>query len=236
MNTITLRDVALRLARLPGSRSSKIADGELLGLLKSGELKAGFFFSGGSSLWIPIPTHYWANVSSHAFRSIGRSDDDEHQLGTYTVRITKFADEYVSALMQQQRHQGDDTAGQTNGLLLTELKLALSHASRCFEALIPETEWSRYLELHNIEEQHLATKSKSGRHQREGWRDVAVIIGAYIIKHLETAPNLTIKNELAADKIHAIAVNDQVRGLPSKSTIKDLLGRIRSKAESISID
>jgi hypothetical protein len=43
-NTMTLREVALRLARLPGSLAGKIDDGKLLSLLKSGELKAGFFF------------------------------------------------------------------------------------------------------------------------------------------------------------------------------------------------
>jgi hypothetical protein len=54
-NTMTLREVALRLARLPGSLAGKIDDGKLLSLLKSGELKAGFFSQGTGYFGFQFP-------------------------------------------------------------------------------------------------------------------------------------------------------------------------------------
>jgi hypothetical protein len=235
-NTITLREVARRLAQLPGSPPGKIADGKLLGLLKSGELSAGFFFPGRVVLWITIPTYYWANISSYSFRSIRRSDDDERQIGTYRVRITKFADEYANALSRMlQQNQDNDAVGQTNGLFLSEFKSALSQAYRRFEVLLPESEWASYLQRHNLEVLGPATKSKPGRREKQGWRRLSVIIGAYLIKHCRQTPEV-IKSELAAEKIHEIAVKEKIPDLPATSTIKDVLSEIRSKAEVISIN
>jgi hypothetical protein len=82
--TITLRDVGRRLARLPSSKTGGIADGKLLGLLKAGELKAGFYFPGPYLSWIPISPSYWAGISSDQFTSIRRSDK-KNLRGTFKV-------------------------------------------------------------------------------------------------------------------------------------------------------
>ncbi len=54
--TMTLRDAArrFRLARLKNPKAKGIASSELLGLLRSGELKAGFYILNGTA-WIEIP-------------------------------------------------------------------------------------------------------------------------------------------------------------------------------------
>ena len=62
--TISLHDAGQRLAELHGSKE-QIACGKLLSLLKTGQVKAGFQFPAGQTvLWITIPAHYWATVSS----------------------------------------------------------------------------------------------------------------------------------------------------------------------------
>jgi hypothetical protein len=48
--TLTLREAALRIAKISGSRSDKIEDSKLLGLLVAGHLKAGFHCPGHSYL------------------------------------------------------------------------------------------------------------------------------------------------------------------------------------------
>jgi hypothetical protein len=62
-----------------------------------------------------------------------------------------------------------------------------------------------------------------------------VIIGAYLIKHYSETKN-PIKIEWAKKTIHAIAEADNVEGLPSADTIKEVLSKILSRAKTISID
>ena len=59
----------------------------------------------------------------------------------------------------------------------------------------------------------------------KGWRDLSVIISAYIIKHYETTKE-EIKLEEAGKKIHEIGKADKIIGLVAPSTIKDELSKI----------
>jgi hypothetical protein len=233
-NTITLRDVAQRLARLPATQSGRVADSKLLGLLKSGDLNAGFVFPGRVAMWIAIPETYWATVSSYAFRSIRRSDDDDRQTGTYQVRISRFASEYVLAMKHQINGEHTLSEEGTTATLYDELKSALSHSSRRFEVVIREQEWLSYLARNNINEPSPSSKSKQGRAEKTGWRELSVIIGAYLIKHRQTTSE-EMKLHLAAEHIHSLAKSSEISGLPSAATIKDTLSKIRAKADEISI-
>jgi hypothetical protein len=233
--TVTLREIARRLARLPDSRSGGIADGGLLSLLKSGDLSAGFYFPGREVLWVQIPTSYWATVSSDAFRSIRRADGDERHVGAYKVKITKFIDQYVQAMSQHLQRTGQDgEAKDWNASFLAEFGPALSAASRRFEVSILASEWERYTRDNSINEPGPAIKGKSGRPPNTGWRDLVVIVGAYLVKHYETTKE-DIKVEHAAEMIHAIGQEDAVVGLPATSTIKDVLTDMKGKARKLSI-
>src|SRR5271165_2703113 len=70
--------IAKAYLRKPG----KPAVSKLLGLLKTGELKAGFEFPGTKVCWIPIPTSYWTGVSSHKFGSLRYIEHDKRKTGT----------------------------------------------------------------------------------------------------------------------------------------------------------
>ena len=97
----TLREVARDLGRIRHPAKEKPAVLELLGLLKSGELKAGFEFPGTMVCWIPIPASFWTGVSSHKFGSLRYVQGDKHKTGTYEVRISDFIEEYIQVVSLQ---------------------------------------------------------------------------------------------------------------------------------------
>lgn len=116
-----------------------------------------------------------------------------------------------------------------------EWKAVLKATTRTYEVEIAEREWADYLHRHNLTEPGPEIKSKSGRNQKKGWRDLSIIIGAYIIKHYETTKE-EIKVGGASEKIHEIASKvDKITGLPAARTIEDELSKIKARAETISI-
>jgi hypothetical protein len=128
------------------------------------------------------------------------------------------------------RDQKNETAK-----LLDELKRALSAASHRYEVVITEQEWTDFLQKNNLREP-TDLRPKVGRHEKPGWRKLAIIIiGAYLTKHKEMTEE-EIKIEEAAKKIHEIAKDEGTPGLPAWSTIKDVLTEIRKVAATLSIN
>jgi hypothetical protein len=80
----------------------------------------------------------------------------------------------------------------------------------------------------------LEIRSKSGRHAKTAWRDLCVIIGAYILKHCEITEEKIKINE-ASIKTHEIAKDEGIADLPAASTIRDRLSQIFLKAETLSM-
>lgn len=223
--TITLRDVGRRLARLRRSRD-KVASDELLDLLKSGEITAGFRFPGRTIFWIKVPAHYWSEIRSDEFRVIGYSRKKKNS-GVFPVSLGDFAEDIVTQVNEQLKNNKSDASN--------EWKAVLEATIRTYEVEIKEAEWEDYKNRNNLTEPGPEIKSKSGRHQLPSWRDLSVIIGAYLIKHYSKTKN-PIKIEWAKEKIHAIAKAENDKVLPSADTIKEVLSKILSRAETISID
>jgi hypothetical protein len=97
--TLVLRDAARRLARIKNPEATKIEASELLGLLRSGALKAGFYFLNGKS-WIEIPLTHWEATGSNSFRRIGVKQDDPKS-GTYKIRANRFPDQVASIICKE---------------------------------------------------------------------------------------------------------------------------------------
>jgi hypothetical protein len=233
---MSLRDVALGLAKVRGSRQPKIADGKLLTLLRAGELNAGFEFPGLVTRWIQIPATYWMSVGSDKFRAIRHKSGNKKMTGAFKVRLGQFANEYLEAVRQHPGKDGErEGKGASIAQITDELKAALSLASQRFEVVIRERDWLDYLQRHNLEEPMPQKKAKAGRSEMPGWRKLSVIIGAYLIKH-QTTTKETIKIEEAAKEIHEIAKNENTPGLPHWTTIKDVLSQIRSTADTLLIN
>src|ERR1700686_2108942 len=97
----TLRQVAWQLAQVMRLPWGQAAVPQLLGLLKAGELKAGFEFPGTKVYWIPISMSYWTGISSHRFGTVWYAEGDDYKKGIFVVRINEFADEYVEIVARQ---------------------------------------------------------------------------------------------------------------------------------------
>ena len=213
--TITLRDVGRRLAPLRRSRD-KVASDELLDLLKSGDIIAGFRFPGRTIFWIKIPAHYWSTISSNKFRVIRHSRNKKNS-GAYKVRLGQFAEDIVNQVNEQLKNKETDASD--------AWKAVLEATVRTYEVEITEDEWTNYLDRHNLVEPGPEIKSKSGRHEKTGWQDLLVIIGAYITKHYQETHE-HIKIEEASKNIYKLGLADRIPDLPAAPTIKGVLSKI----------
>ena len=223
--TISLHDAGQRLAELHGSRE-QIACGKLLSLLKTGQVKAGFQFPAGQTvLWITIPAYYWATVSSDKFKII-RYSKSSSKSGALTVRLGQFPEEVLAQVNEASRQKEASS---------NMWKLVLAASSQRYEAVILEADWIAYEEQNRPSVSPPKKESKVGRPEKN-WKDICVIIGAYIIKHHQVSPEDKIKVELASEKIHKIAEDGRILDLPTAPTIREVLSRILSTAKVISIN
>jgi hypothetical protein len=110
----------------------------------------------------------------------------------------------------------------------------LAVTSHRYEVVILEADWIAYEKQNPPSEPKPKKKSTSGRHEKTGWRDLSVFIGAYIVKHYQETHE-HIKIEEVSKNIHRLAEADGIPDLPAAPTIEDVLSKIRMRAEKISI-
>ena len=219
--TISLRDAAIQLA--PALRlKEKVPSDRLLRLLKAGDVSSGFQFPGRDILWIAIPKEYWTTVSSDQFRIIRYSD--RAKSGAFKVSLGHFANEIFVQMNERLKDPSVRAAD--------EWTAVLKATTGTYEVEIIEDDWTKY--LGRSPDVLVPEKSTAGRHQMN-WRAVSVIMGAFILKHCQTTPE-KIKIQMASQKIHEIATAEKTSDLPASETIKDVLSRVLSKAETISIN
>jgi hypothetical protein len=222
--TITLRDAARRLPKVLRLHK-KTAVSELHGLLKSGDLRAGFQFPARVERWIAIPTRYWSTIGAKDLRTLLYKEGNKKKPGTFEVQISQFTSEFVRLVSEELKNEHEDRASHdlvTNAL--DEMKEALTASSSRYEVAIRNEDWEDYLHGHHLEEP-APYEPRRGRHQLTGWRDLAILIGAYLLKHYRTTPN-EIKIDEAAQKIHQIATARNITGLPTSwTTIKGVLSK-----------
>ena len=231
--TITLRTIARRLPKLLKIKK-KTAISELLSLLRSGQLSAGFQFPGRVVRWISIPPSYWAKIDANKLRTLGYERGDPKRPGTFKVGIPPFADELVRRVADELRNNTVKSKEINSAeAALAELRQALSLASERYEVVILEQVWTNYLQQNKMSEPAYK-EPKAGRDEKVGWRDLTIIIGAYVLKHREITDE-KIKVEESAKKIHEIAKAQNVTDLPAWPTIKDALSKILSTAATLSI-
>jgi hypothetical protein len=205
-------------------KTEKVACDGLLSLLKAGTIEAGFQFPGSTVWWIKIPARYWTTISNDKFGVIRRSPK-KPKSGAFKIRLGRFADEITAQIGQQREGQSAPAS--------EEWKAVLKATTRLYEVEIIEREWANYLAT-CAAPLPLEIRSKSGRHAKTAWRDLCVIIGAYILKHCEITEEKIKINE-ASIKIHEIAKDEGIADLPAASTIRDRLSQIFLKAETLSM-
>ena len=226
---VPLREVAKRLAQIRRLPNGKTAVPELLGLLKLGELKAGFEFPGTSVLWISIPTSYWTAVSTGKFGSLRYVAGDRKKTGTYEVEISDFVDEYIQAVSR--RIEGTTPGSIT--AFLNEMKKALSASQHAYEVAITAEDWANYLERHQIREPAVQKKSSGGRHPKTSWHHLTPIIAAYMMT-LDNRPSESRDHESIAKMILQFGKEEDILDLPASDTLSDVISKIFARAKQLS--
>ena len=224
--TISLRNVALRLAKIRQPTTTKIHEGRLLALLKSGALTAGFEFPGPVRRWISLDANYWLTVDSKKFGSI-RSDGTR----TYNIKIVDCAEAFSRSVF------GDNSEGSAATLSKEELVRVLASASAKFEVVIQVRELQRYLDREGLKENPfdlVPPKGPGGAPAKGAWNKLAVFIPAYLLAHHEKN-NERPKFAAAAVRIVEIAIRSDVppQSIPDERTLEDTLSRIYTEKEKI---
>jgi hypothetical protein len=223
METITLRDVALKLAKIEEPTTRAIADTQLLSLLKSGELKAGFEFPGRTKHWVAIHPDYWLQIDSRRFRSIRKN-----QGATFKVSVRDFADEYLKLIFANFEIENGLKA--SNESLKDELRITLRAATQKYEVVMQARQWEDYRRRHNLPDPSFfvpAAKGKGGRHPLAAWRKLSVIIPAYLLAH-HAERHQPPAHDTAAEEILQIAKGKgfDANSLPQPDTLSDVISQI----------
>jgi hypothetical protein len=228
--TISLRQVAIRLGQLKSKKEKPDVD-RLLTLLISGKLHAGFVFPSPVNRWIDIPQKYWAGIGTDRLLALNYVEGSTKKIGAFKVKLGDFAAQYVQSLAGSYSSPNGDKDGVVKALL-EEIQQALPLMARSFEVRVREEVWAAYLSNHDLLDPYERKKRTAGANQKEGWREMSEIIGAYILDHMRRKPNVKIKYSNAADEIHKCALAEGVNDPPGTSMIQDLLSKIDHRAKA----
>ena len=100
--TIALRDAARQLTFAKNPKARRSAERDLLGVLRSGALKAGFYILEGTT-WIEIPLAHWETTDGNRLRSLHRRKGDPKS-GTYKVPADKFPEQFAKIIRKTEEN------------------------------------------------------------------------------------------------------------------------------------
>jgi hypothetical protein len=193
----------------------------LLGVLRSGYLKAGFHFPAGDPpLWVNIPVEFWTTVNSGRLRAALRFVNGRSSSGAYQVRLADFVKEIGASISQK--------AGVDNVELWSA---ALSATRQEYEVGILESEWARFAREHH---EYISPPSAEtrGAKQKKGWRNLSVIISVYMVEHHQHPRTHSISNDAISAAILEKAKKAQIDDLPTSATIKTVVSEILKELEA----
>lgn len=212
--TITLREAARRLARISNPKGTTIQSSKLLSVLRSGELKTGFYFLDGTA-WIEIPDAYWGRINSNKFR-IGRKRRDPKS-GTYRVKANKFPIQVASVLC------GSEQTSERQSIPSRERLVAvIEETTKWYEVTIKTKHFLEYLQGQRLEENKVTSNVGA---PRKAWREVCSYMAAYFAAHQRDRGAERLKIKQAKDDIHKFAKDDKVKNLPAEDTIKEEISK-----------
>jgi hypothetical protein len=213
--TITLREAASRLARIRNSKG--IESSRLLNVLRSGQLRAGFYFLHGTE-WIEIPLWYWQAIGADRFRRLGRKEGDPKS-GTYKIKANEIPEE-VARVICKLVAQDEKCSGEHQIKTLQEALADVVGATAIeHEVTIKTRDFDAHLDSRGLQE-HIPAP-KVGRGRKEGWRELCSYMAAYFGAHYRDRPAEALKIEQAKVDIINLAKNRGVSDLPVADTIKE---------------
>ena len=222
---LSLREVLLRLTLIDRLPKNKVSIDKLFGLLKAGQLNAGFYFPATKIIWISIPQEYWTGLPKAKFRSL-RYLSDESKSGTYEVSISDFIDQYMAAVSQLI----DSAPSDRGARALEELEYALSASQKRYEVAVRAQDWKNYLERNKIAEP--AVRETRGRRPKESWHHLAPIIAGYMMT-LDNRTNESRDHDSIAKMILQLAKKDNIPDLPAVETLADVVSKAFDEAKEL---
>jgi hypothetical protein len=213
---ISLRDAIKHLSPNP----KNLEYGKLLGFLKTGHIKAGFRCPASGLPWVEIQIAFWSGVHSAKFKTQLRFNVDDPSSGAFLIRLADFATDIGQLI-----GQGSEPAAWVEVLAATKKQ---------YEVEILQDEWLRFTKASPESVPRQSLRSPRGRDEKESWRRLSVLIGAYVLKHSQSGvgkPNI----EAAAGRIHEIAEKEKIPDLPKAPTIQNVVSEIYALLKTISI-
>ena len=216
--TMTLREVARRLALIKNPKARGVDVNKLHGLLRSGELAAGFYALNGT-VWIDIPMGHWETTASNKLREKIVRDRADPNSGSYKLSPHQFP-EQVAAVIDEQA-KSNDTA---NGNLARLCAIVKTAGSR-HEVTVRATVFRNYLQRHEIVENTMAPKG--GRNRKEAWRELCSYVAAYLVVHFRDLPGKIPDLEATSRGILDLAKADGIlpETLPAWGTLKEQISK-----------
>jgi len=226
--TIKLREAARRLARIRNPKGNNIESSRLLGVMQSGDLKAGFYVMDGMQ-WIEIPSNYWRDIDSRKFR-IGRRHDDQKS-GSYAIKGAQFSDQLAVVIHRVLKQSAATSAEHQVGAMRDPLITGLDSAAKSHEVLVRTAEFDDYRRRQGLEEEK-TVGSNVGARRKEGWRELCSYMAAYFAAFQRNRAIESLKIDHAKDEILAAAKNGGVADLPKADTIKEQISKAKGLLES----
>jgi hypothetical protein len=209
--TMVLREVARQLALSKNKKAKGIDSAALRGLLRAGELQAGFYILDGAA-WIDIPVDYWLKTDAPRMSKITRKGGE-----SYKLRPSKFPDQVakiISNLLRQREPSSDQS------VISADLVALVSSIGLSYEVTVKTAVFNDHLRRHNIVMPTVAV-SKGGRPQKLSWPKLCSYVGAYFAAHCRDFPGRPIEIEATSKIILELADKDGIGDLPDWQTLKE---------------
>lgn len=213
-DTISLREIGLRLRQIQKSAKKSPNVDRLLSLLIGGKLQAGFICPTLRPRWIRIPKDFWSEVSTDQLHAIMVKGDNDKKVGAFKIRLGQFGPEIRDSLLSE---YGKSGANDPDGLA-REYTAILARTQKAVEVRMEEASWRAYLDTNDIADPAQTSATKKGTRQKTSWKQIAGIIAAYVAEHTKERSH-EIKHSNAAREVLEIARGENILDLPSVDTI-----------------
>lgn len=199
--TDPIETVDLRLAARILTRKTQLKSLDysvLLKLLIGGTIKAGFCVPGEPPIWIQIPNEYWARLhpSKFAKSKLGA----ESKIGVHRVQLRQFAEQFVEACFRVPA-----PTAETSIWAKDHFRRYVREAEERFTVVIDGQGWDRYLKEKDIDPNLPRDPKGSGRPVLDGWKEMSVVLAAYVMKELTENPERRLDSLSVATGARALA-------------------------------
>jgi hypothetical protein len=220
-DTISLRDATAIIQQRAPISAKGLDVSRLLKGLQDGRLSSGFFIGSDPILWVPIPSRFWIDVTTEAFKSVRANS---HRQGGFFVAVKQFPAEYSAALTRSHKPAAGTYSADWFAAKLTE---ALRDSSKKRQVhLIADERWREYtwqLLDRALKDSSLASAKKGpGRREKGDWKIIYRVLAAHIIANHIDAISEQTRKEMAEEVLRqAYVLSEGKIDAPGTDAVED---------------